>query len=54
MKTQHIRVDAGTHYMIRHMETDKIPISDSAHVDYLFQRMFALVGLLPKASGRGG
>jgi hypothetical protein len=44
----------GNQFMIRHMETDKIPISDSAHVDYLFQRMFALVRLLLKASGRGG
>lgn len=46
--------EIGNKFMIRHTETDKIPIEDSAHVDYLFQRMFALVRLLLKASGRGG
>jgi hypothetical protein len=40
--------------MIRHTETDKVPIQDSAQVDYLFQRMFSIIRLLLKASGRGG
>jgi len=44
----------GNDFMIRHTETNKIPITESAHLDYLFQRMFALVRLLLKSSGRGG
>lgn len=46
--------DIGNKFMIRHTETDKVPIVDSVHVDYLFQRMFSIVLLLLKASGRGG
>ena len=46
--------EIGNSFMIRHTETDKIPISDSAHVDYLFQRMFAMVRLLLRCGGRGG
>ena len=38
--------------MIRHKETNKIPISGSAQADYLFQRMFALILLLLKGAGR--
>jgi hypothetical protein len=45
--------EIGNAFMIRHTETDKIPIADSAQVDYLFQRMFSLIRLLLKASGRG-
>jgi hypothetical protein len=44
----------GNTYMIRHTETDKTPITESAHVDYLFQRMFAMLMLLLKSSGRIG
>ncbi len=43
----------GNTFMIRHTEIDKIPITDSAHLDYLFHRMFSLIRLLLKASGRG-
>lgn len=43
----------GNNFMIRHTETTKTPIADSAHVDYLFHRMFALIRLLLKSSGRG-
>jgi hypothetical protein len=46
--------DIGNKFMIRHTETDKVPIVDSAHVDYLFQRMFSIILLLLKASGRVG
>ena len=46
--------DIGNKFMIRHTETDKIPISESVHVDYLFQRMFAIIRLLLKISDRGG
>jgi hypothetical protein len=44
--------DIGNNFMIRHTETDKIPITESVHVDYLFQRMFAMLMLLLKSSGR--
>ena len=44
--------DIGNKFMIRHTETDKVPIQDSVHVDYLFQRMFSIIWLLLKASGR--
>ena len=40
--------------MIRHAETDKVPIVESAQVDYLFHRMFASIRLILKATGRGG
>jgi hypothetical protein len=43
----------GNTFMIRHTETDKIPIVDSAQVDYFFHRMFALVRLVLRATGRG-
>jgi len=43
----------GNTFMIRHTETDKVPITDSAHIDYLFHRMFSMIRLLLKASGRG-
>jgi 23S rRNA A2030 N6-methylase RlmJ len=36
----------GNSFMIRHTETDKIPISSSEQVDYFFQRLFALIYLL--------
>lgn len=44
----------GNELMIRHHETDKEPIAASEHIDYLFGRMFSLVRLLLKMSGRGG
>jgi len=46
--------EIGNQFMIRHTETNKTPITESAHVDYLFQRMFAMLRLLLKTSGRGG
>jgi hypothetical protein len=46
--------EIGNKFMIRHTELDRVPIEESAHVDYLFHRMFALIRLLLKASGRGG
>ena len=46
--------EIGNNFMIRHTETTKTPITESAHVDYLFHRMFALIRLLLKSSGRGG
>jgi hypothetical protein len=44
----------GNTFMIRHTEVDKIPVTDSAHIDYLFHRMFALIRLLLKSNGLGG
>lgn len=44
----------GNNLMIRHTEVGKPPISDSAQVDYLFHRMFSIIRLLLKSSGRGG
>ena len=43
----------GNTFMIRHTEIDKIPITDSATIDYLFHRLFSTIRLLLKASGRG-
>lgn len=38
--------DIGNMFMIRHTETGKIPIVESAQVDYFFHRMFAMIRLL--------
>ena len=43
----------GNDFMIRHTEVGKVAVADSIHVDYLFERLFSLVQLLLKASGRG-
>jgi hypothetical protein len=45
--------EIGNTFMIRHTETNKIPVSQSEHVDYLFHRMFSLIRLLLRTSGRG-
>ena len=45
--------EIGNNFMIRYTETTKTPINESAHVDYLFHRMFAMIRLLLKSSGRG-
>jgi hypothetical protein len=44
----------GNNLMIRHTEMGKPPIAESAQVDYLFHRMFAMIRLLLRSSGRGG
>jgi hypothetical protein len=43
----------GNNLMIRHTEVGKPPVAESAQVDYLFHRMFAMIRLLLKSSGRG-
>ena len=43
----------GNTFMIRHTETGKIPIVDSVQIDYFFHRMFAMVRLVLRATGRG-
>src|SRR6185436_7801048 len=35
--------EIGNIFMIRHTEVDKILITESVHVDYLFHRMFAMI-----------
>jgi hypothetical protein len=42
----------GNEMMIRHTEVDKEPIQSSEHVDYLFQRMFAIVFLVLRTRGQ--
>ncbi len=42
----------GNNFMIRHTEVGKTPINDIEEVDYLFQRMFALIHLLLQKTGR--
>jgi hypothetical protein len=42
----------GNDFLIRHTEVGKVPVNTSIQVDYLFQRLFSLVQLLLKASGR--
>lgn len=44
----------GNNLMIRHTEVGKPDIAATAQVDYLFHRMFAMIRLLLKSSGRGG
>lgn len=45
--------DIGNTFLIRHTETDKIPVVESTQVDYFFHRMFSMIRLLLRASGRG-
>jgi hypothetical protein len=45
--------DIGNTFMIRHAEAGKIPIVESPQVDYFFHRMFAMIRLLLRATGRG-
>jgi AbiJ-like protein len=46
--------EIGNKYMIRHTEVGKIPIQTVEQMDYFFHRMFALISLLLRATGRGG
>lgn len=43
----------GNELQIRHAETNREPVSESGHIDYLFHRLFALVTIVLKAEGRG-
>jgi len=36
----------GNNFLIRHSETNRIQIGTDAHVDYLFHRLFCLIGML--------
>lgn len=42
----------GNTFQIRHSETTQVQLSDTAHVDYLFHRLFALIRMLLRKSGR--
>lgn len=44
--------EIGNKFMIRHTEIDKVPIIESAQVDYFFHRAFSMIRLLLKATGR--
>jgi hypothetical protein len=46
--------EIGNTYMIHHTEVGKNPITKSEQVDYFFQRMFGVVRLILKGTGRGG
>ena len=44
----------GNHLQIRHHETGTEAVSEREHFDYLFSRLFALIRLMLRKSGRGG
>ena len=44
----------GNDFAIRHTETNKVIISDSEYLDYLFHRLFALIQMLLRRTNRGG
>jgi hypothetical protein len=44
--------DIGNEFRIRHSETSQIPLGQEEHIDYLFQRLFAIIRLLLRATGR--
>jgi len=46
--------DIGNDFMIRHTETTREPLASSDQVDYLFHRLFALIRLVLRTTGRGG
>ena len=43
-----VLTDIGNSYFIRHTEMKQIKIQESAHIEYLYQRMFSLIHLLLK------
>lgn len=42
----------GNNFRIRHAETSQVPLQFNEHVDYLFHRLFALIILFLKTTGR--
>jgi hypothetical protein len=42
----------GNDFAIRHHETTKVHITEAAHYDFLFHRLFALIALLLRATQR--
>jgi hypothetical protein len=45
--------EIGNTFMIRHAEIDKIQVVASPQIDYFFHRMFSMIQLLLRTSGRG-
>lgn len=41
--------DIGNQFQIRHSEINRTPVNKSEHIDYLFQRLFAIIYLLLKS-----
>jgi hypothetical protein len=46
--------EIGNKFMIRHTEVGKVPITSSNDVDFLFHKLFALIRLVLRSTGRGG
>jgi hypothetical protein len=46
--------EIGNTFRIRHTEAYNTPIERSEHVDFLFHRLFAMIRLVLRMSGRGG
>lgn len=44
----------GNSFQIRHSETTQEPLISPDHVDYLFHRLFSLIRLVLRMTGRGG
>jgi hypothetical protein len=43
--------EIGNEFLIRHTEVNKVPLTESIHVDYLFHRLFSLIRMLLQANG---
>jgi len=46
--------EIGNNFMIRHTEVGKIQIASPEQVEYFFHRMFSLIRLILRSTGRGG
>lgn len=44
--------DIGNDYRIRHHETNRTSLDDPAQVDYFFERLWAMIRLVLRKSGR--
>lgn len=45
--------DIGNMFHIRHSETSQVAIQQSEHIDYLFHRLFSLIRVALRSTGRG-
>ncbi len=43
--------EIGNEFQIRHAEVNKVPLTESTQVDYMFHRLFAMIRMLLQASG---
>jgi hypothetical protein len=46
--------DFGNGFFIRHAGADQVSLQTSEEIDYLFHRLFAVIRLLLRSTGRGG